>query len=354
MEAVQQSVSLPKSGPWPTLDPFLFCVHHHDDYPAGNWSFAPAASLRGRDIGQDFSGTDGWSMYHGDVVPGFPQHPHRGFETISVVRSGLMDHADSLGAAARFGAGDVQWMTAGAGIVHSEMFPLLDASQPNPLEMFQIWLNLPGADKFVDPYFTMLWDDQIPRHISIDERGRGTLVTVVVGELDGLVPPPPPPNSWAARPEAGVAVWHVHLDAGAAWTMPAATTPDVSRLLYCYSGRGLSVAGRVVDASTANVLSATASVLLSATDGPVDCLVLQGRPIGEPVEQHGPFVMNDRAGIAQAFEDYQRTKFGGWPWPSDAPVHGANPTRFARHVDGRVEHPPIQVASPQPVPAGLP
>ncbi|HTH07632.1 MAG TPA: pirin family protein, partial [Ilumatobacteraceae bacterium] len=127
---------------WPTADPFLFCVHHVDRYPSGNPSLGPAASLAGRTLGQDFDGIDGWRMYHGQVVPGFPAHPHRGFETVTYVRSGLIDHSDSLGAAARFGRGDVQWLTAGAGVVHSEMFPLLDRDGPNTLELFQIWLNL--------------------------------------------------------------------------------------------------------------------------------------------------------------------------------------------------------------------
>jgi hypothetical protein len=99
---------------WPTLDPFLFCAHHDDAYPAGNGAFGPAPHLLGgRQIGSDFSRQDGWSMYHGDAVPGFPVHPHRGFETVTLVRKGLIDHADSLGAAARFGGGDVQWVTAG-------------------------------------------------------------------------------------------------------------------------------------------------------------------------------------------------------------------------------------------------
>src|SRR5512132_278907 len=124
----------PLGFPWETADPFLFCVHHDDAYPAGNERFGPATSLAGRNIGQDFAGKDGFRMYHGAVVPGFPQHPHRGFETVTIVRRGLIDHSDSLGAAARFGAGDVQWVTAGSGIVHSEMFPLVERERPNPLE----------------------------------------------------------------------------------------------------------------------------------------------------------------------------------------------------------------------------
>ena len=134
--------------PWETIDPFLFCAYHDDAYPAGNPQMGPQASLAGRSIGQDFSRKDGWSMYHGEQVPGFPGHPHRGFETVTIVRKGLIDHSDSLGAAARFGGGDVQWLTAGSGVVHSEMFPLLDAAAPNPLELFQIWLNLPARNKW--------------------------------------------------------------------------------------------------------------------------------------------------------------------------------------------------------------
>src|SRR6266849_1987437 len=147
----------PLSLPWQTSDPFLLCVHHEDAYPAGDERLGPAASLAGRDIGQDFAGKDGWRMYHGDVVPGFPQHPHRGFETVTIVRSGYIDHSDSLGATARFGMGDVQWLTAGRGVVHSEMFPLLDPDGPNTLALSQIWLNLPAKSKLVDPYLTMFW-----------------------------------------------------------------------------------------------------------------------------------------------------------------------------------------------------
>src|SRR6476619_8603426 len=159
----------PLEFPWQTKDPFLVCVHHVDNYPRGNDRLGPAASLAGRNIGQDFAGKDGWRMYHGQAVPGFPQHPHRGFETVTIVRRGLIDHSDSLGATARFGHGDVQWLTAGKGISHSEMFP--------------IGLKLPRANNLVEPHFTMLWDHSIPRHVARDESGRVTEVLVIAGRL---------------------------------------------------------------------------------------------------------------------------------------------------------------------------
>jgi len=324
--------------PWQTQDPFLFCVHHDDAYPAGNEQMGPAASLAGRDLGQDFAGKDGWRMYHGERVPGFPGHPHRGFETVTIVRRGLIDHADSLGAAARFGRGDVQWLTAGRGIVHSEMFPLLDRAAPNPLELFQIWLNLPRADKLVDPHFSMLWSDAIPVQVERDGAGRTTSVTVIAGRLGEAIAPPPPPHSWASRAEADVAIWSIRLQPGATWTMPPARA-GTHRTLYWFRGASLRVGDRAITRPCGIALRPDAAAPLVAGPGPddVELLVLQGRPIGEPVAQHGPFVMTTRAEIQQAFVDYQRTRFGGWPWPTESPVHGRDEGRFARHADGRVE-----------------
>jgi len=322
----------PLGAQWPTIDPFLFCAHHDDAYPAGDERLGPAAPLTGREIGMDFAGIDGWNMYHGAVVPGFPQHPHRGFETVTIVRRGIIDHSDSLGAAARFGRGDVQWLTAGRGVVHSEMFPLLDDTGPNPLELFQIWLNLPAADKLTDPYFTMLWDRDIPRVTA-----SGVEVSVVAGRLGEVDPPLPPPNSWANRAEADVAIWLIRLDAGAAWTLPAARGPQTLRTVYCFEGGALDIDGTTIGAPTAALIEPHRDVVLTAGPTEVQCLLLQGRPIGEPVERYGPFVMNTRAELEQAFADYRATEFGGWPWPSDDPVQAREQGRFARHADGRVE-----------------
>merc|ERR1711907_776225 len=100
--------TVPLQMPWFTLDPFLFCVHHLDYYPRGTDDMRPLDSTNGRNLGSDFSGKDGWSMYHGKNVPGFPRHPHRGFETVTIAKQGWIDHSDSMGAKARFGSGDVQ------------------------------------------------------------------------------------------------------------------------------------------------------------------------------------------------------------------------------------------------------
>ena len=324
--------------PWQTLDPFLFCVHHLDAYPPGNERMGPAARLDGREIGMDFSGRGGWSMYHGDVVPGFPQHPHRGFETITVARRGYIDHSDSLGATARFGDGDVQWMTAGGGVVHSEMFPLVHRDRPNPTELFQIWLNLPREDKLRPAYFTMLWGEQIPRRTDRDAAGRAVTVTVVAGALDTLRPLAPPPSSWAARAESDVAVWTLRMDPEATWEVPAARA-GTQRALYFFAGEELTVAGRAVRSGHAIQVRADAPLTLHNGAAPAELLMLQGRPIGEPVVQHGPFVMNTPAEIRQAMLDYRQTGFGGWPWPSDGPVHPREAGRFAVHADGRRETP---------------
>jgi len=327
--------TIPLGFQWPTADPFLFCVHHLDHYPAANDQQGPAASLAGRQLGQDFEAIDGWRMYHGQVVPGFPAHPHRGFETITYVRQGLVDHSDSLGASARYGRGDVQWMTAGNGIAHSEMFPLLDRDLPNTAELFQIWINLPAASKMVDAHFSMLWDGDIPRHVEIDEAGAKVEVTVIAGSIGAAQPASPPPASWASRVDADVAIWHIVMDAGTRFTLPPAA--ETNRTLYVFEGDGLSVDDEPIAASTGAVVDATRQVALTAGDR-TEILMLQGRPIGEPVAQYGPFVMNTRAEIQQAFDDYQRTQFGGWPWDRDDPVHGLDGARFARHADGKVEH----------------
>jgi hypothetical protein len=330
----------PLGFPWATVDPFLFCAYHDDTYPAGDGALGvPPALLGGRRLGMDFERRDGFRMYHGHHVPGFPSHPHRGFETVTLVRKGYCDHSDSLGAAARFGAGDAQWITTGAGIVHSEMFPLLESARPNRLELFQIWLNLPAASKFAPAHFSMLWRDAIPRVERRDTAGRRSLVTVVAGELDGQRAPAPPPDSWASRPSSDVAIWTLELEAEAELVLPPASEGS-SRALYFFDGAELELGAELVREHGVLLVRPERELALRARGAAAGLLLLQGRPIGEPVAQHGPFVMNTREELVTAVRDYQRTNFGGWPWPDDAPVHDAARGRFARYADGQEQELP--------------
>ena len=334
---------LPLGPQWPTLDPFLFCAYHDDAYPAANADMSPKAALTGRNMGQDFSRKDGWSMYHGSTVPGFPAHPHRGFETVTVVRKGLIDHSDSLGATARFGRGDVQWLTAGKGIVHAEMFPLLSTTEANPLELFQIWLNLPAASKMAEPHFTMFWANDIPNRLVKDANGLETFVSVIAGQLADVDKPlSPPPDSWAAQAEGDVAIWTLRMQPGALFTLPAAK-PGTRRNLYFFKGQSISVGAQDVRNHSAIELRGDSEVELINGHEPAEFLLLQGKPIAEPVAQYGPFVMNTQAEIRQTMQDYQRTQFGRWPFAEDAPTHGRDPAKLATHPGGRVEAPVDQV-----------
>ena len=240
----------------------------------------------------------------------------------------------------------MQWLTAGKGIVHSEMFPLLDTAAANPLELFQIWLNLPARSKMAEPHFTMFWGEDVPRFTATDAQGLRTEVASIAGRIGPVEGAPgaggplaPPPDSWAAQPDADVAIWTIRMEPHAHWTLPAAAGQGTRRSLYFFRGRSVSVGGQSVEDHAAIELRADAAVELVNGDEASEFLVLQGRPIGEPVAQYGPFVMNTQAEIAEAMADYRRTGFGGWPWADSAPVHGRDPARFARHPGGRQEKP---------------
>lgn len=345
--SIKQSYNVLKADPiksikplgfqWETADPFLFCVHHEDFFPQGNELMGPEKEhFQGRHLGDDFIIKDGFRMYHGKTVPGFPGHPHRGFETITIVRKGMVDHADSMGASGRYGDGDVQWMTAGKGVQHSEMFPLLKKDKANPMELFQIWLNLPKVHKMVEPHFKMLWRESIPKYAYTDAEKKGTQVEVIAGKLGKHIAPAPPPDSWAANPKNEVAIWNLKMSAFATFKLPQASV-GINRTIYFYEGKELKVATKAINPYCAVELMPDAEVELVAGSEGASILLLQGKPIGEQVMQYGPFVMNTKEEINQAFEDYHKTQFGGWPWPKYDQVHERNKSRFAKHADGKLE-----------------
>jgi len=179
----------------------------------------------------------------------------------------------------------------------------------------------------------------MPRRVVEDAQGRKTEVAVVAGRYGDTQALPPPPDSWAAQPEADVAIWTLRLEPGATFSLPPATLAGTQRTLYFFKGDSAQVGDRTVQAPVAITLDAGVEVPIVAGDAVVEFLLLQGRPIAEPVAQYGPFVMNTQAEIMQAMQDYRRTQFGGWPFADAAPVHGTDPKRFAKHPGGKVEEP---------------
>ena len=295
-----------------------------------------------RGNGSHFDPDAPYRMYHGERIPGFPQHPHRGFETLTATLEGLIDHTDSLGCAGRYGGGDLQWMTAGKGVVHGENFPLINDSSPNTLRLFQIWLNLPARSKMSDPTYVMHWNEKLPRVVEKD----GSTLTLWAGSLPslGLKGLPPPKDSWASDPSNDVTVIHMNLAANGGFTLPPSIATNASRMAYWVEGSGpLEISGGVEATSLtrkcAVTLDANQEVKFTNKGGEgIEVLILGGQQIGEPVAQRGPFVMNSQEEIQQAFHDYQRTRFGGWPWDKDAVVFPRNKGRFST-MNGVEERP---------------
>ena len=337
-DLINKVISLPASGPWPTIDPFLFCVHHNDTYPSATKSFSPNASLTGRTLGNDFSNKDGWNMYHGETIPGFPKHPHRGFETLTIVEKGIIDHSDSLGARARYGDGDAQWLTAGDGINHSEMFPLFDQKNQNKIDFFQIWINLPSYNKRSQPNFEIFWNDDIPKISVMDDKGIEAVVELICGKYNDNIAPQPPPNSWAQDEKNQMFVWIIRLKEEGEFKLPRSIA-GVNRSIYIPKDNKVILNNRNSFSNCMIELNPEKDCILSNESKDAKILLLQGKPINEPVYQYGPFVMNTRAEIKEAFDDYNNTGFGGWSWNNSDPIHGKYQGKFAKLINGKTSKP---------------
>ena len=297
---------------------------------------SPESGLENRMIGQDFSGKDGWSMYHGSKVPGFPAHPHKGFETVTIVEKGLVDHSDSLGAAGRFGNGDTQWMTAGRGVMHSEMFPLLNEKEGNELHLFQIWLNLPKAKKNVPAHFKMMWKEEIPVINVPDSSGKHTEIKLIAGKYGDRTALPPAPDSYAADPANELAIWLLKAEPDAVFTLPE-VSKGTNRSLFFYEGDFIDLEGERIPNDHSIDLGEEKAFEIKNGSKTGYFAFLQGKPLSEKVVQHGPFVMNSNQEIQEAVNEFQRTQFGGWPWKSHEHTHDKQKGRFAIHADGREE-----------------
>ncbi|AND70346.1 pirin [Dyella thiooxydans] len=228
----------------------------------------------------------------GDYIAGFPEHPHRGFETVTYMLAGHMQHGDNQGNRGDLGPGSVQWMTAGRGILHSEM-----PQQENGLMWgFQLWVNLPAKDKMTAPRY----QDIAPERIPVVQPAPGVEVRVVAGELGG-----------ATGPVSGVATAPIYLDiavqAGATITVPL--PEGHSAFAYVFEGASAQVAGESLARSELAVLSKGDSVTIAGGDSAARVLLVAGQPLKEPVARYGPFVMNTTEQIHEAIADFRAGKF---------------------------------------------
>ena len=315
-------------------DPFIFTAHHIDHYPAGNADMGPVHPA----INQEFN------MYYGSVVPGFPEHPHTGFETITLVEQGYVDHFDSLGNGGRYAAGDVQWLSTGNGVEHCEMFPLIHQDRENPFELFQIWFNSSPEQKKQPADYKMFWREQIPHVKATDRQSRNIDVRVISGQYQNQNALSRPPHSWAAAAENKVNIYLITLEAGAYLEIPA-TTATSTRFAYFYQGSTLNIADSTIQFKHLVELKADTEIQLEAGDQEARILWLEGEPIGAPVAMRGPFVLNSKEELDVAFKRYRETHFGEWPWPSDAPTFSRETPRFASYEGGKRKEYPEQMSS---------
>jgi redox-sensitive bicupin YhaK (pirin superfamily) len=253
------------------LSPFLLL-----DY-AGPADFGPAARPRG--VGE---------------------HPHRGFETVTIVYQGEVDHRDSTGAGGHIGPGDVQWMTAASGILHQEFHSEAFTRRGGTLEMVQLWVNLPAKDKMADPGYQTLLSTNIPALPLGNGAGR---VRVIAGEFAGRRGP--------ARTFTPMDVWDIRLNAGA--TTQLALPEGRNLALVVLHGPVRVNGGQSVSDAELVVFDRAGSEIAIEADGDATLLLLSGEPIDEPIVGYGPFVMNNDAEIAQAFTDLHNDRFGRIP-----------------------------------------
>jgi redox-sensitive bicupin YhaK (pirin superfamily) len=222
-----------------------------------------------------------------DYIAGFPDHPHRGFETVTYMLAGRMRHRDSAGHEGLLKDGGVQWMTAGRGVIHSE----LPEQEEGRIEGFQLWLNLPAKDKLCPPWYRDIQSDEVP-----EWRGDGVTARVIAGEAHGV--------AGAMQREGTQPLYlDLHLDAGSAFEQPLPEGHNA--FVYVYRG-ALSIGGQAVPVQRMAILANRGDgVALQAGADGARAILVAGRPLKEPIAQYGPFVMNTKEEIFQAVEDFR-------------------------------------------------
>ena len=223
-----------------------------------------------------------------DYIGGFPDHPHRGFETVTYMLAGRMRHHDSAGNQGLLGPGCVQWMTAGSGLIHSELPEQADGL----MEGFQLWLNLPARDKMARPYYRDIPSESIPEFVT----PQGVRVRVIAGSSHGVA-------GAVQREHTEPLYLDVHLPAGTRFVQPI--PPAHHAFTYTYRGTVLVGGTAVPDRNMAILANDAAGQVVVKADADARLLIVAGQPLNEPIAQYGPFVMNTGEEIQQALRDYR-------------------------------------------------
>jgi len=225
-----------------------------------------------------------------DYIAGFPDHPHRGFETVTYMIEGYMRHTDSTGAEGLLRPGAVQWMTAGRGIVHSEM----PEQKEGKMQGFQLWVNLPSANKMCPPRYQNIKPEDIP----VVTTNNGTIVRVITGTASGV-----------NGPVTGISIDPLYIDVSltSSGTHTQAITPGHTAFVYAFEG-AIEIAGTQIKLNQLALLSDGDEVVLTSKNTG-RAIVVSGAPIGEPIARYGPFVMNTNDEIKQAINDFQTENF---------------------------------------------
>ena len=227
-----------------------------------------------------------------DYIAGFPDHPHRGFETVSYMVTGRMRHKDSAGHEGLLASGGLQWMTAGRGVIHSEM----PEQEEGVMEGFQLWLNLPAADKLCQPWYRDFSHEQVPQLTSVD----GAVVKVIAGHSHGVI-------GAVQRRVTEPIFLDITLAAGASFSQQL--PPGHNAFLYTYRG-AVSVEGKAVPCARMAILANVGDGVRIEAQEASRVILIAGHPLGEPIAQHGPFVMNTQDEIRTAIDDFRAGRLG--------------------------------------------
>ena len=269
-----------------------------DGFPVqGMFGYGQGAQERSPFLMLDYAAPTSFSPNPDAHRRGVGTHPHRGFETVTIVYDGEVEHRDSTGAGGVIGAGDVQWMTAGAGILHAEFHSEAYSKRGGPFEMVPLWVNLPKKDKMTPAHYQGITDASIPSVALPDGAGR---VRVIAGEFDG--------NKGPAETYTPMNVWDLRLSAGK--PVDLAQPEGWSTLVVVLDGTVLLNGDTVLRAADMATLSSAGSGVTIEANGDAKVLLLAGEPIDEPVVGYGPFVMNSQQEIAEAISDFNSGKFG--------------------------------------------